>query len=97
MAKTETLHIRVSEQVKANAEETLDMLGISISEAVNMFLCQVSLTGGLPFAVKLPAPKRNIVRSKKDLITKLNEAEAELDADKVSGAKVKIEDCSNEP
>ena len=35
MAKTETLHIRVNEQVKANAEETLDMLGISISEAVN--------------------------------------------------------------
>ena len=40
MAKTETLHIRVNEQVKTNAEETLDMLGISISEAVNMFLCQ---------------------------------------------------------
>ena len=36
MAKTETLHIRVNENVKANAEETLGMLGISISEAVNM-------------------------------------------------------------
>ena len=51
MAKTETLHIRVNENVKANAEETLGMLGISISEAVNMFLCQVNLTGGLPFEV----------------------------------------------
>ncbi|MBP3857291.1 MAG: type II toxin-antitoxin system RelB/DinJ family antitoxin [Ruminiclostridium sp.] len=87
MAKTETLHIRVNEQVKANAEETLDMLGISISEAVNMFLCQVNLTGGLPFAVKLPAPKRNIVHSKKDLMNKLDEAEAELNAGKVSATK----------
>lgn len=87
MAKTETLHIRVNEQVKANAEETLDMLGISISEAVNMFLCQVNLTGGLPFAVKLPAPERTIVRSKADLKSKLDEAEAELNAGKVSDAK----------
>ena len=86
MAKTETLHIRVNEQVKANAEETLDMLGISISEAVNMFLCQVNLTGGLPFAVKLPSPERTIVRSKADLISKLDEAESELNAGKVSNA-----------
>ena len=55
MAKTETLHIRVNENVKANAEEILATLGISISEAVNMFLCQVNLTGGIPFEVKVPA------------------------------------------
>ncbi len=55
MAKTETLHIRVNETVKANAEEILSMLGISLSEAVNMFLCQVNLTGGIPFEVKVPA------------------------------------------
>lgn len=50
MAKTETIHIRVNEQIKSNAEETL---GMTISEAVNMFLCQVNLTGGFPFAVRL--------------------------------------------
>ena len=78
MAKTETLHIRVNENVKHNAEETLDMLGISISEAVNMFLCQVGLTGGLPFDVKLPAPERVIVRSKDELYQKLCEAEEDI-------------------
>ncbi len=82
MAKTETLHIRVNETVKENAEETLGMLGISISEAVNMFLCQVNLTGGLPFEVKLPAPERVIVRSKEELYKKLDEAEAEFQAGK---------------
>lgn len=78
MAKTETLHIRVNETVKENAEETLELLGISISEAVNMFLCQVNLTGGLPFDVKLPAPERVIVRNKEKLCKKLEEAEADV-------------------
>ena len=95
MAKTETLHIRVNEQVKANAEETLDMLGISISEAVNMFLCQVNLTGGLPFAVKLPAPERIIVRSKSDLESKLDEAEDNLRAGRVSSAEDVFEKLRN--
>lgn len=76
MAKTETLHIRVNESVKANAEETLNMLGVSISEAVNMFLCQVNLTGGLPFEVKLP--ERVVVRNKEELASKLAEAEEDI-------------------
>ena len=86
MAKTETLHIRVNETVKENAEETLDMLGISIAEAVNMFLCQVNLVGGLPFDVKLPAPERLIVRSHDELLKKLEEAEADIKAGNTSSA-----------
>lgn len=78
MAKTETLHIRVNESVKANAEETLGMLGVSISEAVNMFLCQVNLTGGLPFEVKLPAPERIAVHGREELNAKLVEAEEDV-------------------
>ncbi len=84
MPKNETLHIRVNENVKENAEETLEMLGISISEAVNMFLCQVSLTGGLPFEVKLPAPERLTVRTKEELYRKLQEAEDDIQCGRVS-------------
>lgn len=87
VAKTETLHIRVNENVKANAEETLERLGISISEAVNMFLCQVDLTGGLPFAVKLPAPDRVLVRNKEELYQKLDEAEEDIRSGRTSDAK----------
>lgn len=87
MAKTETLHIRVNESVKANAEETLSLLGVSISEAVNMFLCQVNLTGGLPFEVKLPAPERVIVRSKEEFAAKLAEAEEDIRAGRVYPAE----------
>lgn len=90
MTKTETLHIRVNENVKSNAEATLSRLGISISEAVNMFLCQVDLTGGLPFEVKLPAPERLIVRSKEELRQKIAEADEDIRAGRTSDAREAI-------
>ncbi|MCL2019428.1 MAG: type II toxin-antitoxin system RelB/DinJ family antitoxin [Oscillospiraceae bacterium] len=79
MTKNETLHIRVNGTVKANAEATLGELGVSLSEAVNMFLHQVNLTGGLPFDVrKLPAPASVIVNSMEELYAKLEEAEKDI-------------------
>ncbi|MCI5945984.1 MAG: type II toxin-antitoxin system RelB/DinJ family antitoxin [Oscillospiraceae bacterium] len=54
MTKNETLHIRVNSEVKENAEKILNTLGLSISEAVNIFLCQVNLVSGIPFEIKLP-------------------------------------------
>ena len=72
MPKNSTLHIRVDESVKQNAEKTLDVLGISISDAVNMLLHQITLVGGLPFDVKIPpGPQRVIVSDKDDLYDKL--------------------------
>lgn len=84
MAKNDTIHVRVNEDVKINAEETLSMLGMTLSEAINMFLCQVSLTGGLPFDVRLPMPKEVIVRSRSDLAQKLEAAEADIQNGNVS-------------
>jgi len=54
MAKTDTLHIRVEPQVKTKAEDTLNDLGISITEAINIFLHQVILNDGIPFEIKKP-------------------------------------------
>ena len=73
MAKNETLHIRVNEGVKSRAENTLNMLGLSISEAVNILLHQISLVGGLPFDVRIPqAPESVMVHDMKDLYQKLD-------------------------
>lgn len=78
MVKNETIHVRVNSTVKSNAESALDMLGISVSEAINMFLCQVSLVGGIPFEVRLPAPERVIVRSEEELAAKLEGSERDI-------------------
>ncbi|MCD8189576.1 MAG: type II toxin-antitoxin system RelB/DinJ family antitoxin [Clostridiales bacterium] len=54
MEKTATLNLRVNPTVKQQAEDVLRQLGIPMATAVDMFLRQVSLTGGIPFAVTLP-------------------------------------------
>ena len=54
MAKSDTLHIRVDPEIKAGVEATLTPLGLSTTEAVNIFLHQIMLVGGLPFEVKHP-------------------------------------------
>lgn len=55
MEKTENVFIRVEPQIKEQAEAILKELGISMSNAVGMFLRQLVLNKGLPFEVKLPA------------------------------------------
>lgn len=49
-----TLNLRINPAVKQQAEDVLKKLGIPMATAVDMFLRQVSLTGGIPFSVTLP-------------------------------------------
>ena len=60
MQKSATLNLRVDPEVKQSAESVLSQLGLSMSTAVDMFLRQVSLTGGIPFRVALPEAPRSI-------------------------------------
>jgi addiction module RelB/DinJ family antitoxin len=53
MEKSTTLNLRVSPTLKHDAEEVLGKLGVPMSTAVDMFLNQVVLVGGLPFSVTL--------------------------------------------
>ncbi|MCD8119099.1 MAG: type II toxin-antitoxin system RelB/DinJ family antitoxin [Lachnospiraceae bacterium] len=55
MAKTSNVFTRVEPDIKEQAEQVLAELGISMSNAVNMFLRQVVLQRGIPFEMKLPA------------------------------------------
>lgn len=52
--KTAYIRARVRPQIKHDAERVLHKLGISTTDAISVFLKQVSLQGGLPFAVKVP-------------------------------------------
>lgn len=54
MEKTATLNLRVNPEVKQRAEEVLKSLGMPMSTAIDIYLNQISLTGGIPFAVTLP-------------------------------------------
>ena len=54
MAKTETVHTRVTTDVKNECEYIFSKLGITTSYAITLFLNQVALRKGLPFDVVLP-------------------------------------------
>lgn len=54
MATTTMVHVRVDEKIKAQAAETLAAMGLSISDAVRVFLMRVVAEQQLPFALKVP-------------------------------------------
>ena len=62
MAKTDTLHIRVEPSVKQKAEETLNDLGLSITDAINVFLNQVILNDGIPFEIRKPKYNKETIQ-----------------------------------
>ncbi len=67
MAKTDTLHIRIDPSVKEKAEKTLKDLGLSITDAINVFLNQVILNDGIPFEIKKPKYDKETIQSMEDV------------------------------
>ena len=55
--KSANLYARIEPDVKEQAESILSALGITASNAINMFYKQIILNRGLPFEVKIPTAK----------------------------------------
>ena len=49
--------VRVNDKIKKDVTPILDDLGLSLSEAINLFLHQIKLNNGIPFTLK----RKNIV------------------------------------
>jgi DNA-damage-inducible protein J len=54
MSSSATIQVRVDEPTKTQAMSVFNMLGMSLSEGVCLFLRQVVMHRGLPFEVKIP-------------------------------------------
>jgi len=54
MLKNATVRARVNHKLKHDSETILEKLGMSMSEAITLFLSQVRLRKGLPFDVMIP-------------------------------------------
>lgn len=50
--------VRVNRQLKAESETLFHSLGMNMTTAIQCFLRQAVITGGLPFEVRLPLSKR---------------------------------------
>lgn len=89
MEKTATLNLRVNPVVKRQAEDVLSRLGIPMSTAIDMYLHQISLTGGIPFSVTLPQapPSINVdLMTVEDIHRVLQEGYDDLKAGRVQNA-----------
>ena len=60
MKKTTTLNLRVNPDVKENAENVLSQLNIPMATAIDMYLKQIALVGGIPFPVVLPKTANSV-------------------------------------
>lgn len=73
MAKTATIRARIEPNLKEDVEKLFRKMGISTTDAINLFYRQVKLRNGLPFDVVVPNKttektfrntdaKRNLIR-----------------------------------
>ncbi len=54
MAKTANINLRIEPQKKAQAEALFSSFGISVTDAINIFLNTSIMEGGFPFQIKQP-------------------------------------------
>ena len=58
MPKTANINLRIEPDVKAQADAVFSSLGISITDAINVFLHASIMEGGFPFQPKQPRYNR---------------------------------------
>ena len=73
MAKTQTVYTRIEPELKSDVERILARLGLTPSDAINVFFNQVVLHKGLPF--KITVPNMTADEAKAVLMSKLKEGE----------------------
>ena len=54
MSKTAIIQTRVDPGLKQKATDILNTLNISMSEAIAIYLAQITLHRGIPFEIKIP-------------------------------------------
>lgn len=93
MAKTANINVRIDPETKLNAEKLFSSFGITITDAINIFLRKSIMEGGLPFEVKQP-------RYNAETEEALNEAKAiiegQIQAKRYSSARALFEELDAE-
>lgn len=74
MPTTTMVHVRVNEQIKAQAAETLAAMGLTISDAVRVFLMRVVADKQMPFDIKAPNAETRAAMAEADEIARTHRA-----------------------
>lgn len=63
---TSAININVDSNVKKEATELFNSLGLNMSTAINLFLRKSINEGGIPFELKNPKPTRELKKALKE-------------------------------
>lgn len=74
MAATTMVHVRVDENVKTQAAETLASMGLTVSDAIRVFLTRIVADKELPFAIKAPNASSRVAMAEASEIIKSRRA-----------------------
>jgi DNA-damage-inducible protein J len=74
MAATAMVHVRVNENIKTQAAETLAAMGLSVSDAVRVFLTRIAVEKELPFTLRVPNAETLAAMNEADEIAKTRRA-----------------------
>jgi DNA-damage-inducible protein J len=74
MATTKMVHVRVDEETKGQAAETLAAIGLTVSDAVRVFLKRVVAEKRMPFELKVPNAQTRTAMKEADDIVKAHQA-----------------------
>lgn len=74
MAATTMVHVRIDENIKIQAAETLASMGLTVSDAVRVFLTRVVADKELPFVIKAPNSRSRAAMAETDQIIKSRRA-----------------------
>ena len=93
MSKTANINLRIEPDVKAQADAVFSSLGISITDAINVFLHASIMEGGFPFQPRQP-------RYNRETLTAMQEAkdimEGKVEAKRYSSLSDLLEDMDAE-
>ena len=62
------ISIRVDDEVKQNAEQVCEEIGMSISTAINIYLKRLGREGRIPFEVKADRPNKETIEAMEDVL-----------------------------
>ena len=89
LEKSSSVFSRVEPELKAQAEQVLSQLGIPMANAINLFLRQIVLQNGIPFALELPQnkPLNYAMLSPEQLDVEIQKGFDDLNVGRVSSSK----------
>lgn len=94
MAVTKTANVRIQENIKQQAEQILETIGISRATAIDLFYRQIILNKGIPFSLTIP----NSLPAQDDMSEKTFNALMAKGYDQaVHGDSYSIDDVFEEP